>query len=100
VVDLAISVASGTPWLGRFPCPNPGAVALFPGEEDAYELRRRFQAVAEPRGARADELPIHLAENTPTADAPRGPGCLPTRTRGDESSADDRGPALQGSCRG
>jgi hypothetical protein len=65
VVDLAISVASGTPWLGRFACPNAGPVALFPGEEDAYELRRRFEAVAEARSVRADRLPIHIADNTP-----------------------------------
>lgn len=65
VVDLAISIASGTAWLGHFDCPNAGPVALFPGEEDAHELRRRFEAVAEARDVVAAKLPIYIAENTP-----------------------------------
>jgi hypothetical protein len=70
VADLVVSIASGTPWLGRFNCPNPGPVALYPGEEDGYEIRRRLVAVAEARGVNVYELPIHVAENTPRLSRP------------------------------
>ena len=70
VIDLSVSVASGTAWLGRFGCPNPGTVALFPGEEDDHELWRRLVAVAEPRGLDARLLPIHMAANTPRISRP------------------------------
>lgn len=65
VVDLAISVASGTSWLGRFPCPHAGPVALYPGEEDDHELQRRLVAVAEARGLNVNDLPLHIARDTP-----------------------------------
>jgi hypothetical protein len=65
VADFCVSIASGTPWLEHFPCPKPGPVALWPGEEDDHELWRRLVAVAEARGLNALKLPIHIAENTP-----------------------------------
>lgn len=76
VIDLSVSIASGTPWLGRFACPNPGLVALYPGEEDDHELKRRFSAVAQARGLDWRELPIHIAQRTPRLARPEELECM------------------------
>lgn len=52
-VDLAVSVASGTPWLGRFACPTPGPATLFLGEGGERNFLRRLEAVCTSR-----ELPL------------------------------------------
>jgi len=39
ITDLAVSVASGTPWLGIFPVDAPGPVLLFAGEGGNARLR-------------------------------------------------------------
>lgn len=49
-IDLAVSVASGTPWLGRFDCPNPGPTTLFLGEGGERNFLRRLDAVCTGRG--------------------------------------------------
>ncbi len=46
LIDLAVSVALGLPWLGVY-ATEPGYVALNLGEEDSKEIWRRFYAVAE-----------------------------------------------------
>jgi hypothetical protein len=45
-LDLAVSVACGLPWFGRFPCPAPGGVLLFLGEGGERAMVRRIQAIA------------------------------------------------------
>ncbi|MGO9836216.1 MAG: AAA family ATPase [Polyangiaceae bacterium] len=40
--QLAVSVATGTSWLGTFTTPEPGRVLLVLGEEDEEESRRRL----------------------------------------------------------
>jgi len=44
-VDLAIAVATGGKWLGRFPVHKPGPVVLYPGECGGAPLAQRFEAV-------------------------------------------------------
>ncbi|OLT12283.1 hypothetical protein BJF78_24805 [Pseudonocardia sp. CNS-139] len=68
--DLAVSVASGTDWLGRFPIDTPGPVVMFVGEGGEANTLRRLNALGEARGIDAEELPIvvcarapHLASN-------------------------------------
>ncbi len=64
--DLAVSIASGTPWLGRFACPSSGPVLMFAGEEgDEREIMRRMQAIAGARGLDCRELPVHVALAVP-----------------------------------
>jgi len=48
MIDLAVSVASGTPWLGHFPCPA-GPVLLFLGEGGERNFIRRLEAVCASR---------------------------------------------------
>jgi hypothetical protein len=47
LVDLALSVATGQPWLGHFDVPAKGKVLLALGEEDEAELMRRTFAAAQ-----------------------------------------------------
>jgi hypothetical protein len=45
VLDLAVSVAAGTPWLGHFPCPPSGPVLVFLGEGGERAMVRRLRAI-------------------------------------------------------
>jgi hypothetical protein len=46
ILDLALSVAAGTPWLGHFACPPSGRVLVFLGEGGERAMIRRLRAVA------------------------------------------------------
>ena len=65
VSDAAISVASGTHWMGKYECPTPGAVLLFFGEGGKRNLVRRMRAVGKARGLNADTLNIRVCERVP-----------------------------------
>lgn len=64
-VDLAVAVASGTPWLGSIPVDVQGPVLMFVGEGGRANLVRRVRAVAESRGLDADTLPIVVCARAP-----------------------------------
>jgi hypothetical protein len=55
-LDLAASVATGTPWLNHWPCPTPGAVLAFLGEGGERAMVRRLEAIAADRGADESDL--------------------------------------------
>ncbi len=67
VVDLAISVASGTPFLGRFPTDAPGPVVLYCGEGGARNIVRRVRAVAASKGIELEALRglLRVSERAP-----------------------------------
>src|SRR5665213_2054191 len=69
--DLAVSVASGTPWLGIFEVDAPGPVLLFAGEGGERKIARRFRAICESRGVDPATLPIRVCLRVPhlTSDA-------------------------------
>jgi hypothetical protein len=50
VTDLAVSAATGRPWLGRFPIKRQGEARLIDWESGDYEMRRRLQAVGKGKG--------------------------------------------------
>jgi hypothetical protein len=57
--QLAVSVATGEPFLGVFSVPTPGRVLLVLGEEDAAEARRRLHRAARAsRGRQPDPRAI------------------------------------------
>ena len=60
VVDLAVSVASGTAWLDQYPVERAGPVLLFLGEGGKRKMLRRFRADCKHKGIRFEGLPIHL----------------------------------------
>lgn len=64
-VDLAVSVATGTPWLGRFPIGTPGPVLMFYGEGGRHGIVRRVRAVLRERGIEDDDVPIELCIRAP-----------------------------------
>jgi hypothetical protein len=45
-IDLAVSVASGTPCLGAFPVHSPGPVLLYAAEDSSPALRTRLETLA------------------------------------------------------
>lgn len=63
--DLAVSVASGTPWLGIFEIDAPGPVLLFAGEGGERKIARRFQAVCDARGLNPADLPVRICLRVP-----------------------------------
>jgi hypothetical protein len=44
-LDMAVSVASQTPCLGRFAVENPGPVLMFLAEDDLFNVRARCEAI-------------------------------------------------------
>jgi len=49
-VDLALSLASGTSWLGEFPCPARKRVAVLSGESGPWALQAIARRVCEAKG--------------------------------------------------
>jgi hypothetical protein len=56
LLDLAVSVATGTPWLERFACPTAGPVLLYLGEGGERAMLRRLRAITRSRGVSVDDL--------------------------------------------
>ncbi len=59
-LDLAISVASGTPALGRFPVSRPGPVLFYGAEDSPAHVRKRVEELALTRGLALASLDLHL----------------------------------------
>jgi 5S rRNA maturation endonuclease (ribonuclease M5) len=64
-LDLAVSVASGTPWMGVYPIDTAGPVVLFLGEGGKRKMLRRLRAICEHRGVRYEDLPIRVCFKVP-----------------------------------
>jgi hypothetical protein len=56
ILDLALSVAAGTPWLDHFPCPPSGRVLVFLGEGGERAMVRRLRAVGRAKAVELAEL--------------------------------------------
>ncbi len=63
--DLAVAVASGTPWLGLLNVDAPGPVLMFVGEGGQGNTLRRLDAAAEERGLELDDLRIMVCTRAP-----------------------------------
>lgn len=57
-LDLAVSVASGTPCLRRFPVSRPGRVVLYAAEDSLDIVRRRLEGICAAAGVKLAELDI------------------------------------------
>jgi RecA-family ATPase len=70
-LDLAVSVASGTPCLRRFAVRRTGPVLLFPAEDSLAVVRRRLEGICSAAGVDFQSLPVEVI-TTPTLrlDAP------------------------------
>jgi hypothetical protein len=59
-LDLAVSVASGTPCLRRFPTRQCGAVLLFAAEDALHIVRGRLEGIAAAAGVDFSKLDVHV----------------------------------------
>jgi hypothetical protein len=59
-LDLAVSIASRTPCLGRFAVEDPGPVMLYMAEDSAAVVKARLQGLCDHRGIRLEGLPIDV----------------------------------------
>lgn len=49
-VDLALSVASGTPFLGKYPVMDPGPVLMIQEEDPVWRVAHRVQVISQKKG--------------------------------------------------
>src|SRR5215212_8718506 len=77
-LDLAVSVATGRPWLDHFACPSPGLVLVFLGEGGERATVRRIEAIATAKGVDSDQLAeqLRLCFRVPRLAAPGAGGEL------------------------
>jgi hypothetical protein len=59
-LDLALSVATGTPALERYEVPRPGPVLLFAAEDTPPALRCRLEGLCSLRNLRIESVPVNL----------------------------------------
>jgi hypothetical protein len=59
-LDMAVSVASGTPCLGRFEVASAGPALIYLAEDDAPDVRERVEQLCEHRRLSLDALDVEL----------------------------------------
>jgi len=59
-LDLAFSVATGTPALGKYEVKAPGPVLIFAAEDQPQRVRSRLEGFALHRGQDLERIPLHL----------------------------------------
>jgi hypothetical protein len=59
-LDMAVSVASKTPCLGRFQVPKRGKVLIFLAEDAAHNVRARIESICTHRSLDIDELDLYV----------------------------------------
>lgn len=59
-LDLALSVATGTPCLGRFDVERPGTTLVYLAEDSLASVRERVAHLAAVRGLDLDTLDLHV----------------------------------------
>jgi len=59
-LDMALSVATGTPCLGRYAVPEPGPVLVYLAEDALRAVRERIEGMARHRGLDLEVVRIHV----------------------------------------
>jgi RecA-family ATPase len=59
-LDLAVSVAAGTPCLRRFPVPRPGRVLLYAAEDALHIVRQRLEGICFAAGLALSDLDVQV----------------------------------------
>ena len=59
-LDMAVSVASATPCLRKFPVQRSGSVLLFPAEDSLAVVRQRLEGISAAAGVGLGSLPIEV----------------------------------------
>ena len=71
-LDLALSVATGTPCLGNYDVPQAGPVLVYLAEDALPVVRERVEGMARHRGLDVDRVEIHVI-TAPTLRLDQGP---------------------------
>ena len=61
-LDLAVSVASGTPCFGHYAVEDPGPVLVYLAEDAPAAVRARVEGLCKHRGLALDALPVTLVD--------------------------------------
>jgi len=59
-LDMAVSVATGTPCLGRYHVTQPGPVLVYLAEDTLANVRQRLVSLCSSRGRELDGLDVHV----------------------------------------
>jgi hypothetical protein len=59
-LDMAVSVASGTPCLRRYAVPRRGRVLLFAAEDALHVVRQRLDGICHAAGVQLEQLDVHV----------------------------------------
>jgi hypothetical protein len=59
-LDMALSVATGTPCLGKYAVPEPGPVLVYLAEDALLVVRERIEGMARHRGLDLDQVQIYV----------------------------------------
>jgi len=59
-LDMALSVATGTPCLGKYAVPEPGPVLVYLAEDALRTVRERVEGMARHRGLDLEGVEIHV----------------------------------------
>jgi hypothetical protein len=59
-LDMALSVATGTPCLGKYAVPEPGPVLVYLAEDALRAVRERVEGMARHRGLDLEGVEIHV----------------------------------------
>ena len=59
-LDMALSVATGTPCLGKYAVPEPGPVLVYLAEDALLVVRERIEGMARHRGLDLDRVEIYV----------------------------------------
>ncbi len=59
-LDMSLSVATGTPCLGKYAVPEPGPVLVYLAEDALRAVRERIEGMARHRGLDLEEVQIHV----------------------------------------
>src|SRR5271167_1220350 len=71
-LDMALSVATGTPCLGKYAVSEPGPVLVYLAEDALLVVRERIEGMARHRGLDLDQVAIY-AITAPVLRLDRGP---------------------------